>query len=299
MISLCQKLVTKHKDDLSILFPVINKIEDQLLDGSIINAQLQIPPLPLPQPASSSSSSSSSKTKGDVYLVDYNANCCAVFGHTKVIKDALAKATGRFNQNLTDPITGQKVPGWIFKKALKETVNELLKTLIVSYDGPTLVSTLVSSVAVENDPAPIDESEVSVATASELTVPSNMNTINNEANETASGVLPKIYFCNYSEKSLAVFGEAFSQAEHKEYFKINGGRFNKFLSNPHTNKKEPGWIFFQLKSSDAATNLLSKGIPFLKTSAATATASAASLKEVDSTLGKRKIDDDDDEEDFV
>jgi len=300
MISLCQKLVTKHKDDLSILFPVINKIEDQLLDGSLINAQLQIPPVPPPQP-----SSSSSKTKGDVYLVDYNDNCCAVFGHTKVIKDALAKATGRFNQNLTDPTTGQKQPGWIFKKALKETVNELLKTLIVSYNGPTSVA-----VAVENDPAPIDGSEVSVTTASELTVPSNMNTINNEANETASSVLPKIYFCNYSEKALAIFGDAFSQAEHKEFFKENGGKFNKFLSNPHTNTKQAGWIF-QLKSSE---NLLSKGIPFLKTSTAataataatatsatatSATATSASTKAVDSTLGKRKIDNDDEEEDFV
>ena len=108
----------------------------------------------------------------------------------------------------------------------------------------------------------------------------------------------QIYYCNYSEKSLAVFGEAFSQAEHKEYFKEIGGRFNKFLSNPHSNKKEAGWIF-QLKSSE---NLLSKGIPFLKgipTAAATATATTVSTKEVDSTLGKRKIDDDDEEEDFV
>jgi hypothetical protein len=239
MITLTQRLVQQYKDDLSVLFPILNRFEDQCLDGSILITSSST--LPAVTPASSSSSS-----KGDVSLVDYSNNSVAVFGNTKIIKDALKKIGGRFNPSLMDPTTNQKSAGWVFAKTKKDTVDQLLRTLIVSYTGPSaeVKSNLVpdSIEAVTIDP-PTALDDISINTASELTLPSNIQ----------SGI-PKIYFVKYSDKSLAVFGEAFYQNENREWFKEIGGKFNKFLSNPLTNQKEYGWIF-PINSNE---NLLSK-----------------------------------------
>lgn len=212
-------------------------------------------------------------------MVDYSEKTLAVFGNTKGIKDALAKNTGKFNNNLTDPTTKQRAAGWIFMKNKKDHINELLKTLIVNYSGLTEVVSVAAPVPVEVNRKATAATEVSemasVTTASDLTIPSNMN---NEAI-----TLPNIYYLKYSEKSIAVFGDAFTQSQHIEYFKEIGGRFNKHLSNPHTKNKEAGWIF----TVKSAEQLKSKGIPLISTKEET----------VESSLGKRKINDDDDDED--
>lgn len=45
---------------------------------------------------------------------------------------------------------------------------------------------------------------------------------------------------NYSDKSVAVFGDT---KPIKDQLKHMGGRFNPFLVNPDTGKKEAGWVF--------------------------------------------------------
>ena len=79
----------KHQDDLSVVFPMINYIEDSCVNGKLMELSNQ-------QSLSSSSSSSSSSnqqqqitssiSKGDVYLVDYSDKTVAVFGNTRIIK---------------------------------------------------------------------------------------------------------------------------------------------------------------------------------------------------------------------
>ncbi len=44
----------------------------------------------------------------------------------------------------------------------------------------------------------------------------------------------------YSEYSIAVFGATYA---HASDLKKEGGRYNKFLTHPHTHEKAPGWIF--------------------------------------------------------
>ena len=286
MTILVQKLTIKYKDDLSVLFPVLNHFEDTCLDGDLFRYGINVPEAPPPSSSSSSSSSAAAAvtpSSNGVYLVDYSNNAIAVFGNTRIIKDALKKESGRFNQNLMDPITQLKTPGWIFPKTKKATVDELLKTLIVSYTGPTLlvltdplpvIDAVPTSLVATTDPLPvIDASDISINTTSELTIPSNV---------IDASIPPKIYYVNYSEKSIAVFGDAFSQAQHKDWFKEIGGKFNKYLSNPVTSKKECGWIF-PLKSDE---NLLTKGISHLPVTLETA-------EDNDNNSKKRKIRDED------
>lgn len=45
----------------------------------------------------------------------------------------------------------------------------------------------------------------------------------------------------YSDKSFALFGE--DTKEVKSELSALGGRFNRFLTDPSTKKKTPGWIF--------------------------------------------------------
>lgn len=61
-----------------------------------------------------------------VELVDYSERAVAVFGNTKAIKAELKNIGGRFNYYLTNPTTKEKQPGWVFSKAKKDEVLELI-----------------------------------------------------------------------------------------------------------------------------------------------------------------------------
>lgn len=55
-----------------------------------------------------------------------------------------------------------------------------------------------------------------------------------------------IELVQYSEKAIAVFGET---KPVKDDLKRMGGKFNKYLTNPHTGSKQAGWVF-QTKHRD-------------------------------------------------
>lgn len=56
-----------------------------------------------------------------------------------------------------------------------------------------------------------------------------------------------IKIVDYSEKSVAIFGETYPI---KDKLKKLGARFNRFLINPETEKKEPGWIISKNKKDE-------------------------------------------------
>lgn len=62
--------------------------------------------------------------QGDFILVDYSEKAIALFGDTKLIKDALSDLGGRFNGRLT--YRGEKCAGWVFPKAKEMQVRELI-----------------------------------------------------------------------------------------------------------------------------------------------------------------------------
>lgn len=62
----------------------------------------------------------------DIKLIDYSDKAIAVIGNTFEIKEQLKKAGGRFNRHLT--IEGNKVAGWIFRKAKTNEVSNVLIT---------------------------------------------------------------------------------------------------------------------------------------------------------------------------
>lgn len=51
----------------------------------------------------------------NIRVINYSEKSFAILGEgTKVIKDNLKSLGGKFNRNLTDPETGEKIAGWIF-----------------------------------------------------------------------------------------------------------------------------------------------------------------------------------------
>ena len=67
----------------------------------------------------------SAKTaSGSLELVDYSDKALAVFGDTKTIKETLKSLGGRFNPALRRD--GVKSAGWIFAKARREQLSEIL-----------------------------------------------------------------------------------------------------------------------------------------------------------------------------
>ena len=63
-------------------------------------------------------------------IVDYSEKSCAVIGDTKSIKDNLKQLGCKFNNNLM--IDDEKVPGWIFSKKVRETVEKYLNSGVVT-----------------------------------------------------------------------------------------------------------------------------------------------------------------------
>ena len=57
-----------------------------------------------------------------IEIVDYSLKAVAVFGETKPLKDQLSAMGGRFNGYLTNPTTGEKMAGWVFPMAKKDSL---------------------------------------------------------------------------------------------------------------------------------------------------------------------------------
>lgn len=66
------------------------------------------------------------KEVGDLTLTDYGEKAVAIFGDSRNIKDDLKALGGRFNPKLTDPATGEKKAGWIFPKAKRTELENLI-----------------------------------------------------------------------------------------------------------------------------------------------------------------------------
>jgi hypothetical protein len=60
--------------------------------------------------------------------VNYSDKCVAVFGDSKPFKDKLKTLGAKFNMNLTDPVSGEKVPGWIVAKTKEKELRTLIPT---------------------------------------------------------------------------------------------------------------------------------------------------------------------------
>jgi hypothetical protein len=58
-------------------------------------------------------------------IVDYSQKAIALFGDTKPIKDLLLAMGGKFNPRLSH--NGEKLAGWIFSKAKREELEDVLK----------------------------------------------------------------------------------------------------------------------------------------------------------------------------
>lgn len=65
-------------------------------------------------------------------------------------------------------------------------------------------------------------------------------------------IKPNVQILDYGDKAVAVFGNTYQV---KDILSILGGRFNKFLTNPSTNKKEAGQIFSKSKKDDLLKHL--------------------------------------------
>ena len=64
------------------------------------------------------------------FLVQYSDKSIAVFGNTFPIKDQLKALKGKYNKHLTYDNT--KVSGWIFGSKIKDVLEELKLTMILS-----------------------------------------------------------------------------------------------------------------------------------------------------------------------
>ena len=62
---------------------------------------------------------------GDYKLIDYSDKAVALFGNTKPIRDTLKEIGGRFNPCLN--VEGAKVAGWVFPKAKRDVLEQLIK----------------------------------------------------------------------------------------------------------------------------------------------------------------------------
>lgn len=65
-------------------------------------------------------------------LFNYSDKSFVLFGEdTKTHKDLIKSLGGRWNRNLTNPITGEKFTGWIFSNARLNVVSETLGNNII------------------------------------------------------------------------------------------------------------------------------------------------------------------------
>jgi hypothetical protein len=62
-------------------------------------------------------------------LLDYTDKSFVVIGDTKNIKDRLKELGGRYNPNLTHPVTKERFSAWIFSKKQREKIESALNHL--------------------------------------------------------------------------------------------------------------------------------------------------------------------------
>ena len=66
----------------------------------------------------------------DLTLIPYSERSFVVFGEdTRAYKSKLQELGGRYNPNLTDPESGQKLKGWIFSKKQQDKVEQLIEDI--------------------------------------------------------------------------------------------------------------------------------------------------------------------------
>lgn len=148
-----------------------------------------------------------------LYLAMYSEKSVAVFGETKSMKDNLRGLKGIFNSSLQDPKNGTPTPGWVFPVNQKDLILSQLREYALSGVFPPLPEVII-------DP----------------TIPKTV---------LANG----LYMVDYTEKSVAVFGDTKSV---KDVLKKLCGRFNPVLKDPtRGGMTAPGWIF-QKTSRQAA-----------------------------------------------
>ena len=142
-------------------------------------------------------------------VIDYTSKSIVVTGETKPLKNQLKELGGRFNPNLTSG------PGWVFNVIHRDKVEALLK-----------------------DPKSLGENG-SITTVSKSTDSSSSSSSSKHtAAEDTSNPSNAPYIVQYSEKSIAVFGDSRGV---KDKFKEINGRFNKFLN--YEGARQAGWIF--------------------------------------------------------
>lgn len=60
----------------------------------------------------------------EIYLIQYSEKSIAVLGNTKPFRKELYYLGGKYNRNLTDPETKEKIPGWIFPNSKTDEIYE-------------------------------------------------------------------------------------------------------------------------------------------------------------------------------
>ena len=146
-------------------------------------------------------------------VIDYTSKSIVVTGETKPLKNRLKELGGRFNPNLTSG------PGWVFNAVHRDKVEAFLK-----------------------DPKSLGENgstaTVSKSTDSSSSSSSSKYSAAEDTSKTESNLSNVPYIVQYSEKSVAVFGDSRGV---KDKFKEMNGRFNKFLN--YKGIRQAGWIF--------------------------------------------------------
>jgi hypothetical protein len=147
-----------------------------------------------------------------LYLCVYSKAAVALFGPSQDIKAHLKDAYGgKYNPHLTDPSTGLKSPGWIFKRDLKD---QLMKELHVPCRSPCLTSTQEVNQTAHHSIPPVAGAEaVLEVEIDELTT---AHAPGQEATTTASTPIStprnaldtECYLVTYSTYSVALFGHS-------------------------------------------------------------------------------------------
>jgi len=162
------------------------------------------------------SSSRVTNTGTVAYIVNYSIRSLAVFGDIKPIKEELKELGGRFNKYLKHD--GLTKAGWIFPLKARADVEELIGESSDGVDRYRDSSSVISA------------NRGTAANKSSRTIIDN-----DEAHARLPGA---IYIVNYSDRSIAVFGDT---KPIKEELKELGGRFNMYLK--HDGETKAGWIF--------------------------------------------------------
>ena len=154
----------------------------------------------------------------NMFLVDYSEKTCALFGFSGGVKTLLKEKYGaKYNANLTEPASGQKQPGWIFKKELKE---QIMNDLKLPCRGPPAVPSVPKAgggVKEASNPAPKGpQAEAGVENPKEKKQKKEeapkekkekKQKIEGASSSSSAAPSASLYLVDYSEKSIAIFGD--------------------------------------------------------------------------------------------